>query len=744
MKSLSKKVIFTILASQLAFGAAWGTSSALANEAAAADVFKDTYHLKKIASYSIGTSNKDGGIAEIVKYNKDNGRFYLVNGSSNPPSLDIVKLSGAEGELKREKQVLVKELAETNGFVFGDLTSVAVDTTKDLVYVAVQEAAANKAGKILALNYDGKLVAEYAAGVQPDMIATTADGEFVLTADEGEPRTGVPGEDPKGSVTIVNTTSGKSIQVYFDNPAVIDDDVHIRGTVDKNGMITSKGTKADALYDLEPEYLTISGDGKTAYAALQENNAIATIDISKGEVKSVKSLGLKNYNDPRNALDLRKDGKIKLENVPFYGIYMPDGIASYEVNGKTYVLTANEGDATEWPNRVNASKVKDRKSKLNPSSELYTLLQGTTDYDDVEVVTDFGHEGIYMYGGRSFSIYEADTMKQVYDSGSDFEQITAQRLPDYFNTSSNKSKIDDRSTKKGPEPEDIKVGVIGGKSFAFIGLERIGGIMMYEVSNPLQPKFASYVNTREFVDAEGKAKLDTDTSPEGLEFIAASDSPTGTPLLLAAFEVGGKVAVYEVTEAITKPTATFTDIEGSFAKEEIIRLADLGLMHGAGDGKFNPKASISRGDFTLLLSRIAKEDLKAVKHSSFTDVAPTDYYAAAIEWAVTRGIAAGSGNGEFQPNVGITREQMAVMLVRLAAAMEIKPPNKNKAVTFADEASIASYAKEAVAAVQQAGIMDGRPRADGRGVSFDPQGIATREQTAKLFANIMDMLGSQI
>lgn len=740
MGQVSKKVLSAVIASQLVLGAAWGASAAMASGAESADKFSNTYTLNKIASYSAGAQNEDGGVAEIVKYNKDNGKFYLVNGSSNPPSLDIVSLVGGSGELKKDKTVLVKTLAETNDFKLGDLTSVAVDTNKDLVYVAVQEAAANKAGKILALNYEGKLVAEYAAGVQPDMIAVTADGEYVLTADEAEPRTGVSGEDPKGSVTIVNTSSGKSVQVYFDNPAVIADDVHIRGAADKDGVIATRGTKADALYDLEPEYITIAEDGKTAYVALQENNAIAAIDIAKAKVLSVKSLGLKDYNDPRNALDLRKDGEIKFENVPFYGVYMPDGIASYTVDGKTYLLTANEGDATEWPNRTNASKVKKLKGKLNPTSELYAFLQGTNDYDDVEAMTDRGNDRIYMYGGRSFSIYEADSMKQVYDSGSDFEQVTAQRLPDYFNTSSNKAKLDDRSTKKGPEPEDVKTGVIDGRTFAFIGLERIGGIMMYDVTNPRKPEFASYVNTREFVNGKGEVKLDTDTSPEGLEFIPASDSPTGKPLLLAAFEVGGKVAVYEIAEAVQAPAVSFTDIEGSFAKEEIAALAEQGILQGVGKDKFGPKAGMSRADFTLLLSRIVKAELEPIQQSRFADIAPTDYYAAAVEWAAAAGIAEGGGNGQFHPESDITREQMAVMLVRLAEALEIKLPAIHTAVSFADESLIGAYAKEAVAAAQQGGVIGGKPNADGTGVSFDPQGKATREQIAKMIAGFLDIL----
>lgn len=515
----------------------------------------DTLNVTKIGQYNVGTSNKDGGVAEIVKYNKDNGKMYVVNGSGTPPSLDIVALTNS-AVLTKEKSVLVKTLSETGGFVYGDLTSVDVNTKTTRVAVAVQEADPLKMGKILVFDYSGNLLATYATGVQPDMVKYTSDGKYILTADEGEPRTAAG--DPEGSVTIVDTTTGVSTQVKFDNPAVIDDLVHIRGASDPvTGMITGSGSKADAVFDFEPEYIALNANETLAYVALQENNAIATIDIATKTVVSVKGLGYKNFNDPKNALDLVKDNTIDLENVPFFGMYMPDGIASYSVNGTQYLLTANEGDATEWPDgsktphRKSATTIGALKSQLTPGSDIANFLGATTRYDNVEVVSDMPKDGIYMYGGRSFSIWNAATLAQVYDSGSDFETITAQRLPEYFNASNSKTDMDDRSAKKGPEPEYVTVGQAGDKTYAFIGLERIGGVMTYDVTNPENPVFANYINTRDFTKG-----LNTDTGPEGLEFIPAQDSPTGYPLLLVANEVGGTIAVLQLDvgkEPITWP-----------------------------------------------------------------------------------------------------------------------------------------------------------------------------------------------
>ncbi|QAY65876.1 choice-of-anchor I family protein [Paenibacillus protaetiae] len=522
---------------------------------AAIQSFKDTLNITKIAEYAVGTTNPDGGVAEIVKYNKENQKFYLVNGSANPPSLDIVSLDTDNGQLEKEKSVPVKQLSETGGFTFGDLTSVVVDYATKRVYAAVQAADPAVKGKILALDYEGDLKASYTAGVQPDMITTTSDGRYVLTADEAEPRTGVLEEDAPGSVTIVDTQTGESTQVYFDQTSVIAQDVHIRGQV-VDGVYTGQGSPEEAFKDFEPEYIAVSSDNKSAYVTLQENNAIAKIDIPSRSVVSVGSLGYKDFSKPENALDLQADGIINFETAPFYGAYMPDGVAYYSVNGEHYLLTANEGDATEWPAEdpilTNIAKIKDLKGGLDPASDAYNFLKNTTKYDSDEGLTDRGNDSIYLLGGRSFSVWNADSLKQVYDSGSDFEVITGERDAEHFNVSNDDNEMDARSKKKGPEPEGIETGVVGNHTFAFIGLERTSGIMTYDVTDPEQPVFANYTNSRKFEDKDGRLNLDTFSGPEGIDFIPAAESPTGLPLLLVAYEVGGRVGVYQLD--VTKVT----------------------------------------------------------------------------------------------------------------------------------------------------------------------------------------------
>ncbi|WP_229106850.1 choice-of-anchor I family protein [Paenibacillus sp. 1001270B_150601_E10] len=537
---------------------------------------EDKLQVEMIAHYAVGTSNEDGGVAEIVKYNKDNGKFYLVNGATSPASLEIVTLQ-ASGELQKDKQVQVETLVNESGFVYGDLTSVDINTATKRIAASVQEADHTKAGKIVVLDYEGNLIRTYEAGIQPDMIKFTSDGRYILTADEGEPRTSdVP--DPEGSITIVDTQTDEVTHVKFNQPELIDGLVHLRGKSDASGQITMPGSKEDAVFDLEPEFISLSKDEKLAYVALQENNAIAVIDIPSKSVKGVHGLGYKDYSKPGNELDLVKDEKIQFEQVPFYGMYMPDGIATYEVDGQTYVLSANEGDATGWSGRTNESKIKDMKSQLNPNSEAAKFLanQGTK-YDKVEVASDMGVNGLYMYGARSFSIWNAEQMSLVYDSGSDFEKITAERLPTYFNSSNDKAGLDSRSPKKGPEPEYVAVGMVGEKTLAFIGLERIGGVMIYDVTNPMQPQFLNYTNTRNF-----EAGLSSDSAPEGLEFIAAADSPTDRPLLLVANEVSGTVSVLEMK--VSKVTVDQSSLELQAGADQVQVHAVVEPVAGSGTG----------------------------------------------------------------------------------------------------------------------------------------------------------------
>ncbi|MFT6437951.1 MAG: hypothetical protein ACJAVI_006033 [Candidatus Azotimanducaceae bacterium] len=174
---------------------------------------------------------------------------------------------------------------------------------------------------------------------------------------------------------------------------------------------------------------------------------------------------------------------------------------------------------------------------------------GTCDYSNGSIA-GCNFEAIYGYGGRSFSIFDADSRQIVFDSGSDFEVITAQRLGINFNSDNDENGSgDSRSDAKGPEPEGITLGTINDKTYAFIGLERVGGIMVYDISSPENAEFVQYITSRDFTISDVSDPTvadDIDLGPEGIEFVAASDSPNGKALLLVSNEVSGTLAVFEI------------------------------------------------------------------------------------------------------------------------------------------------------------------------------------------------------
>ena len=220
-------------------------------------------------------------------------------------------------------------------------------------------------------------------------------------------------------------------------------------------------------------------------------------------------LGFKDHSLPRNSLDALKDGKAELVPQKVYGAYMPDGIAAFGAGGKQYILTANEGDAREWGAADNAY------------ADVASFKIG--DYK-IDILDNAKKEGLetgkkYLFGARSFSVWETGNgLRQIFDSGNDF----------------------------GPEPEYVGVLRAGGTPYALIGLERIGGVMVYDMSNPAAPVWFDYINTRDFSHSDLASM--GDLGPEGICAVEAKDSPTGRPLIFTANEVSGTIAVFEMRQ----------------------------------------------------------------------------------------------------------------------------------------------------------------------------------------------------
>lgn len=537
--------------------------------------------LNKIGSYVSGISNPDGGVAEIVSYDAVENKARVVNGATG--MLDILDLNNMEGGVISATSLDIKALAaELNpGFSYGDMTSVSVCSELGLVAVALQAEDYDAAGCVGILNTDGELLTMIEAGFQPDMVTFTPDGSKILVANEGEPRNGY-GEgitDPAGSVTIIwlnaeDPASSSHKNVGFE---AFDEK---REELVANGIMLTKGNLPSV--DLEPEYIVCDND--TAYITLQEANAVAVLDLTIGTFTGVYSLGYQDLNLEENALDLVEDGTYASNTYPdAAAAYMPDGISMYEVNGKTYLVTANEGDAREWGS--------DETEFCNEIKETLVASDGT-EAEKVRVIDSEVTDGLpagkaVLYSSRSFSIFRVDEdgLTQVFDSGKDFEALSNAYIPEYFNCSNDDKEYDSRSPKKGPEPESVTVGTVDGKLYAFVALERIGGIMVYEI-NGENASFVNYINTRDFSEDPGNAEphLTGDVAPEGLCLINTGDSN----ILLAAFEVSGTVSAYSVgstnvseTEAtvpettapeVTEPTVSdnVEDTEPSYAWVAIV------------------------------------------------------------------------------------------------------------------------------------------------------------------------------
>lgn len=496
----------------------------------------DKGFVRELSSYSVGRANADGGVAEIVSYNKDDKVFYLVSGVTQ--SIDLVKIN-SDGSTECKKRIEIGEILEDKNINAGDMTSVSYSDEKNLLAVAVQDEDYKNNGHIVILDKDGNYKESFECGVQPDMVTFTKDGKYIISADEGEPREGYDNGavDPKGSVTIIDVENKSTKKVEFN----IDIDKAL-----KDGILLKKDS--NPAEDLEPEYIAISDDNKTAFVSLQENNAIASIDIESGKINYVKGLGFIDHSVEGNEIDAvrgkGKNAKIDIKNDNFLGTPMPDGIAFLSKNGRDFILTANEGDAREWKNYKNTNSKKFDKKNADKKTE----------YLDPEKTDGLVEGRIHLLGGRSFSIYDASDLTRVYNSGSDFEKITARIFPDFFNTSNDEDKgpdkLDARSNKKGPEAENIAVLNIKDKTYAIIGLERISGIMIYDITDPSNPVYKDYFNNRIFIKSvndkeEVGLEKRGNIGPEGLCAIEAKDSPTGKPLALVANEVSGTVQVIE-------------------------------------------------------------------------------------------------------------------------------------------------------------------------------------------------------
>lgn len=594
--------------------------------------------------------------AEIVVYHAASKTAFAVNALNG--KLDVINLSDPQNIATTSTSIGVEDDTEAGSTVN------SVSLYGDVLALAIQAAVKTDNGWVGF--YDANtldFISKVRVGALPDMLTFTPDGKTVLVANEGEPSDDYQ-IDPEGSISVIDVSN-------IQNPSART--AAFTAFNDKKDELIAAGVRifgpgATVAMDLEPEYIAVSADGKTAWAALQENNAIAEINIGTATVTDIWPMGYKDHGAEGQGMDAYdEDGAINITLLPgIKGIYQPDAMLAYNVAGKTYLVTANEGDARAWGEDnvdywgsqsvsngnspttlctggdVSKGFVEELRAKhltdyrgisrrcgddlppqlaaiaggafLNPANfgwcgatdagtdinsdprggcddskfgrlnitwtmgyqtwpsgapKLFSretgaeLAEGTA----VDANTWLKYDNLYSFGGRSFSIWDTATKELVYDSGDFFEKFLADltefdcglgadrsiSCADYFNSNHEEGNaLDNRSDNKGPEPEGLAHGRINGRDYLFVGLERMGGILVFDITTPASPIFKDYINTREdWTTADPSTVLSAvgDLGPEGLYFVSAENSPTDLPILLVGNEVSGTVAVYAISTA---------------------------------------------------------------------------------------------------------------------------------------------------------------------------------------------------
>lgn len=597
----------------------------------------ETNSISRLGTYNSGVFNASA--AEIPAFDPISQRLFVVNAQAG--AIDVLDLSDPANP------VLEQTLTTASLLAGSKVNSVAV--ANGILAVAIEAPLKTNLGRAAFFNTETlALISVVEVGAQPDMIVFTPDGTKVLTANEGEPSDDYR-VDPEGSVSIIDISTPATPVVStadfsgFNAATLRAAGVRIYGPTNIDG-VGSELNGASVAQDTEPEYITISQDGSTAFVTLQENNAIAKIDIASATVTNILPLGEKNHGLAGNELDVSdEDDAINIRTWPgVRGLYLPDAMASYTVGGITYLVTANEGDARAWGEdtdayfdgdaslgfveefrvgqmtntigwsdrfgrnlppqldalvpdqgadiggallnplvfgycgatannpgacrdlnmlgRLNITWTMGYQKDVNGAPVLYDAVTGLVSPTGTRLMYD----KLYSYGGRSFSIFDEDG-NLVFDSGSEFERFfasdecmvgSARNIPckDFFNSGHDEGPaLDSRSDAKGPEPEGIVIGTIGTKTYAFIGMERFGGVLIYDITNPTAPFRVDYLNTREIWDMEPGDATNAeelaafgDLGPEGLVFITAADSPTGEDMLVVSSEVSGTTTTYSL------------------------------------------------------------------------------------------------------------------------------------------------------------------------------------------------------
>jgi Secretion system C-terminal sorting domain len=505
-----------------------------------------------LTSFSNGAEGTNS--AEIVAYDSTTYRLYIAN--SIGAKLDIVDFANPSAP------VLLSSIPMTP---YGNINSLTV--YNGVVACAVENVNPQADGSVVFLNSNGVFISQVTVGAMPDMITFNNDHTKIVVACEGEPKTDYS-VDPVGSVGIVDLTPGYAALTNANVSMALFTAFNGQEAALRAQGIRIFGPGSSAAQDFEPEYITIGDDNQTAYVSLQENNAMAVVNLATATVTSIRPLGLMDYSNENNGLDASdQTSGVLIGSIPVKGAFMPDAIAHATIGGQEYIFSANEGDAREYTAVTDVARL--GATSLDPTAfpdqsilksnqflGRLNALQATGDTDG-----DGDKDEIHVLGARSFSIWNAATGALVYDSKDLIEQITATHpsIAGLFNASNSSGAAvsKNRSDDKGPEPEGVATAFINGSHYLFVSLERVGGVLTFNIDNPATPVYVGYYNNRAL------ATNGPDRGAEGIIYISKEASPNNNAIVILANEVSSTLSVFQVNTCVELAGATISAVDDS-------------------------------------------------------------------------------------------------------------------------------------------------------------------------------------
>ena len=502
-------------------------------------------------TFNSGVSLPYGG--EIVSYS--NGQLLTTNSGNGSHGVQSYGLQSSGS--------LTSGISIDLGTVFGasltsSITSVYADARGFGVASIVPTAkTATDFGRIAFFDLSsGSILKTLDVGYHPDSVSMTPDGTKLLVANEGEYVAAVESTFARpGSVSVVNLSgitnaaglsalTSSNVNTYDFSAGNLGSGVSLQGVRD-NTLATNNATTSAGFASIEAEYIAPTND--KAYVTLQENNAIAVLDLASGKYEAIHKLGTITQTVDASDKDGASNGKLIAIDDTLKGLPMPDTMVLFTKNGTALLATANEGDG-----RGDDGDFATGSSLTANMTAAVAATATNTGIGRLNLLKDQGRDADgkiadpTMLGTRSFSLWNATTGERVFDSGSAIEQFVASNDPTVFNTNDGvASKWDTRSDDKGPEPEALAFGRIDGKDYIFVGAERQNGIFQFDITDLNNVSIVGYFNAITSSADSGGSFI----SPESILFLDAASNPSGKNLLVVGFEgtgTNGSVGVFEV------------------------------------------------------------------------------------------------------------------------------------------------------------------------------------------------------